>query len=139
MCIVLGVVQLAVGRDPRLVSPVYLSVQHSAIWTGGMRCRCTTPPLYPGHVRTVIKLPRPFDLLLRVSRGHHRINPYFLSTMDHEKLQAVVPQIFEYDGPSSTASPEPFTIRGPSIDEPVYVEDRRDRRGESVWYEGSQT
>lgn len=53
--------------------------------------------------------------------------------MDHEKLQAVAPQVFEYDGPSSTASPEPLNIRAPSIDEPEYVEDRRERRGESVW------
>jgi amino acid transporter len=53
--------------------------------------------------------------------------------MDHEKLQAVVPQVFEYDGPSSTTSPEPLNIRAPSIDEPEYVEDRRERRGESVW------
>ncbi|TVY35186.1 Arginine permease [Lachnellula subtilissima] len=55
--------------------------------------------------------------------------------MDHEKLQAVSPQVFEYNGMStqSTASPEPLTHRAPSIDEPVYIEDRRERRGESVW------
>lgn len=58
--------------------------------------------------------------------------------MDHEKLQAVSPQVFEYNGgmsTQSTASPEPLTHRAPSIDEPVYMEDRRERRGESVWYE----
>ncbi|TVY55430.1 Arginine permease CAN1 [Lachnellula cervina] len=56
--------------------------------------------------------------------------------MDHEKLQAVSPQVFEYNGgmsTQSTASPEPLTHRAPSIDEPVYMEDRRERRGESVW------
>ncbi|KAF4636463.1 hypothetical protein G7Y89_g1615 [Cudoniella acicularis] len=53
----------------------------------------------------------------------------------HEKApEAVFPQIFEYDATptQSTASPEPFH-RAPSIDEPVYVEDRRERRGESLW------
>ncbi|TVY90714.1 Arginine permease [Lachnellula willkommii] len=56
--------------------------------------------------------------------------------MDHEKLQAVSPQVFEYNGgmsTQSTASPEPLTHRAPSIDEPVYMEDRRERRGETVW------
>jgi hypothetical protein len=55
--------------------------------------------------------------------------------MDHEKLQVVSPQVYEYDGmpTQSTASPEPLNIRAPSIDEPVYIEDRRERRGESVW------
>jgi len=55
--------------------------------------------------------------------------------MDHGKLQAVSPQVYEYDGmpTQSTASPEPLNIRAPSIDEPVYIEDRRERRGQSVW------
>lgn len=56
--------------------------------------------------------------------------------MDHEKPQAVYPQVFEreFEGAptQSTASPEPM-MRAPSIDEPEYVEDRKERRGEALW------
>ncbi|CAG8961471.1 hypothetical protein HYFRA_00013922 [Hymenoscyphus fraxineus] len=56
--------------------------------------------------------------------------------MDHEKPQAVYPQVFEHEfegAPSqSTASPEPI-MRAPSIDEPAYVEDRKEIRGEALW------
>ncbi|KAH6684577.1 proline-specific permease [Halenospora varia] len=56
-------------------------------------------------------------------------------TDQHEKApEAVFPQIFEYDTTPthSTVSPDIFQ-RAPSIDEPVYVEDRRERRGTAVW------
>lgn len=48
--------------------------------------------------------------------------------MDHEKPQAVIPpQIFEFDIDQSRTSPDV---------EPDYPEDRRERRGESLWYAG---
>lgn len=43
--------------------------------------------------------------------------------MDHEKPQAVFQQIFEYGGEQSQLSDV----------EPTQVEERRERRGESVW------
>ncbi|EPE34140.1 proline-specific permease [Glarea lozoyensis ATCC 20868] len=54
--------------------------------------------------------------------------------MDHEKPQAVYPQVYEYEATptQTTASPEPM-MRPPSIDELEYVEDRRERRGDSLW------
>ncbi|KAG9233712.1 proline-specific permease [Amylocarpus encephaloides] len=54
--------------------------------------------------------------------------------MDHEKPQAVFPQIFEFDSTptQTTASPEP-PLRPPSVDEPAYIEDRKERRGEALW------
>jgi hypothetical protein len=45
--------------------------------------------------------------------------------MDHEKPEAVLPQIQECHGEQLG--------RDPSIDEPAYVDDRRERRGDSVW------
>jgi amino acid transporter len=68
--------------------------------------------------------------------------------MDHEKPQAVSPQIFEYVGDQhsdhqhnslvmSDLSPDNSeTLYGhaPSINEPENVEDRRERRGESLWF-----
>ena len=46
--------------------------------------------------------------------------------MNHEKPQAVIPpQIFEFDIDQSRASPDV---------EPDYPEERRERRGESLWY-----
>jgi hypothetical protein len=128
------------GRDPHFDFPGLTFRAPSAIWTleiGALRSRCTPPLLFPA-VRTVDlshKIALTLGSLLKGLRMLHQIPSCFLSTMDHEKLQVVVPQIFEYDGPSSTASPEPLNIRPPSIDEPEYVEDRRERRGESVWYE----
>ncbi|KUJ09209.1 proline-specific permease [Mollisia scopiformis] len=54
------------------------------------------------------------------------------STLDHEKPEAVFPQVFEYVEP--TRSPlTPDVEYAPSIDEPANVEERRERRGESVW------
>jgi hypothetical protein len=43
-----------------------------------------------------------------------------LFIMDHEKPQVVLPQLQEYDVENS--------------EEPEYVEDCRERKGESVWY-----
>jgi yeast amino acid transporter len=55
--------------------------------------------------------------------------------MDHEKPQAVSPQIFEFGGEAtqSTYEPEIHYERPPSIEEPTQVKERRERRGESVW------
>jgi hypothetical protein len=47
------------------------------------------------------------------------IRNIFLFIMDHEKPQAVLPQIQE--------------CSSDNLEEPAYVEDRRERRGESVW------
>lgn len=48
--------------------------------------------------------------------------------MDHEKPQAVIPpQIFEFDIDQSRSRTSPDV-------EPDYPEDRRERRGESLWY-----
>jgi hypothetical protein len=54
--------------------------------------------------------------------------------MDHEKPQALYPHVYEYEATptQTTASPEPM-MRPPSIDELEYVEDRRERRGDSLW------
>jgi hypothetical protein len=49
--------------------------------------------------------------------------------MDHEKPQAVSPpQVFEFDIDHSRTSPEDL--------EPDYTEERRERRGESLWFVG---
>ncbi len=60
------------------------------------------------------------------------------STMDHEKPQAVFPQVYDFSNePRSVPSPVTPDIdflRGtPSIEEAVNVEGRRERRGESLW------
>lgn len=63
--------------------------------------------------------------------------------MDHEKPQAVSPEIFEYGGEqhhslvmSDLAPDNSDTLYGqaPSIDEPENVEERKERRGESLWF-----
>lgn len=55
--------------------------------------------------------------------------------MDHEKPEVVMPQIYEYvsDNTRSTLSPDTEFALDPSIEEPPNVEDRRERRGESLW------
>ena len=56
-------------------------------------------------------------------------------TMDHEKPEAVTPQVYEYlsGATRSQVSPDFEYPRTPSIDEPANVEERKDPRGESVW------
>jgi len=66
--------------------------------------------------------------------------------MDHEKPQAVSPQVYEYTGENgeqhtslvmSDLSPDnEETLYGhtPSINEPDNVEEKRERRGESLWF-----
>lgn len=55
--------------------------------------------------------------------------------MDHEKAEAVMPQVYEFSSEPtrSTITPDMEFNRDPSMEEPVNVEDRKDRRGESVW------
>jgi hypothetical protein len=55
--------------------------------------------------------------------------------MDHEKPQAVTPQVFDFGGETtqSTLESDLQYERPPSIEEPAPVKERRDRRGESVW------
>jgi amino acid transporter len=62
--------------------------------------------------------------------------------MDHEKPEAVLPQVFEYGGDQSRSgfdsefqNVQTLTgTRTPSIDEPEFVEDARGRHGDGVWY-----
>jgi hypothetical protein len=54
--------------------------------------------------------------------------------MDHEKPEALYPQVYEYNGtsiPSNPPTPEP--LRPLSIEEPDQFENRKERRGENVW------
>lgn len=55
--------------------------------------------------------------------------------MDHYKPQAVLPQVHVYDGEQYQMTSDADTQHECSqvIDEPAHVEDRRERRGESVW------
>lgn len=54
------------------------------------------------------------------------------STLDHEKPEAVFPQVFEYvDTNRSPVTPD--IEYAPSIDEAAHSEERKERRGESVW------
>lgn len=55
--------------------------------------------------------------------------------MDHEKPQAVSPQVFDFGGEPTQSSYESEMQyeRAPSIEEPTQVKERRERRGESVW------
>lgn len=57
--------------------------------------------------------------------------------MDHEKPQAVYPQIFEYDGATtatrSTFTPDPVPLDAISIAGVTDIDDQPERRGESVW------
>lgn len=54
--------------------------------------------------------------------------------MDHEKPEVVMPQIFEYsENTRSTLSPDFEFALDPQIEEAPNVEDRRERRGESLW------
>jgi amino acid transporter len=53
--------------------------------------------------------------------------------MDHEKPEVVMPQIYEYsENTRSTLSPDFEFALEPPI-EPPNVEERRERRGESLW------
>lgn len=63
--------------------------------------------------------------------------------MDHEKPQAVSQQVYEYVGEqhhslvmSDLAPDNEETLYGhtPSINEPDNVEEKRERRGESLWF-----
>jgi hypothetical protein len=56
--------------------------------------------------------------------------------MDHEKPQAVSPQVFDFGGEPTQSSYESemqYEQRAPSIEEPTQAKERRERRGESVW------
>ncbi|KAE9365145.1 putative proline-specific permease [Stipitochalara longipes BDJ] len=55
--------------------------------------------------------------------------------MDHEKPEVVMPQVYEYasENTRSTLSPDFEFELEPSGEEPPNVEDRRERRGESLW------
>lgn len=53
------------------------------------------------------------------------------STLDHEKPEAVYPQVFEYVNTRSPVTPD--VEYAPSIDGAGNLEDRMERRGESVW------
>jgi hypothetical protein len=55
--------------------------------------------------------------------------------MDHYKPQAAMPQIHVYDGEQYQLTSDADTQNecNPAIDEPAHVEDRRERRGESLW------
>lgn len=59
----------------------------------------------------------------------------FTEEMDHEKPEVVMPQIYEYvsEHTRSTLSPDFDFALEPRIEEPPNVEDRRERRGESLW------
>lgn len=52
------------------------------------------------------------------------------STLDHEKPEAVFPQVF---GLGNNHSVTPDIEYAPSIDRADHLEERRERRGESVW------
>jgi amino acid transporter len=62
--------------------------------------------------------------------------------MDHEKPEAVLPQVFEYGADQSRSrfdsdfqNVQTLTgTRTPSVDEPEFVEDAQGRRGNGVWY-----
>jgi len=56
--------------------------------------------------------------------------------MDHEKPEVVIPQLCEYasENTRSTMSPDFDFALEPSVEEPPNVEDRRERRGESLWH-----
>ena len=62
--------------------------------------------------------------------------------MDHEKPQPVAAEVFEYNGEQHTSlvmsdlSPdneETLYGRTPSLSEPDNIEEKRERRGESLW------
>jgi len=58
--------------------------------------------------------------------------------MDHEKPEVVMPRVYDYasENTRSTLSPDIDypNEKAPSIEEPIEnVEDRRERRGESLW------
>jgi hypothetical protein len=56
--------------------------------------------------------------------------------MDHEKgPEVMMPQVYEFNSEAtrSTITPDMEFNRDPSMEEPVNVEDRKERRGESVW------
>jgi amino acid transporter len=60
--------------------------------------------------------------------------------MDHEKPEVVMPQLYEYasENTRSTLSPDFDFALEPPVEEPPNVEDRRERRGESLWYVASE-
>jgi yeast amino acid transporter len=65
--------------------------------------------------------------------------------MDHEKPQAVghlAHQVVHESFRESTVSPVSLDIEyadNRSLDEPVNIDERKDRRGESVWYASVQS
>lgn len=61
--------------------------------------------------------------------------PTSTSTMDHEKPEAVSPQVYEYlsEATRPPVTPDIEYPRTPSINEPPNVDERKDPRGESVW------
>ena len=60
-----------------------------------------------------------------------------MMSRDHEKPEAVSPQVFDFNGDPTQSTLESEMIenygRPPSIEEPAQVKQRRERRGESVW------
>lgn len=68
-------------------------------------------------------------------RVQTQIGDRFFSLMDHYKPQAALPQVHVYDGEQYQLTNDADTQHECSsvIDEPAHVEDRRERRGESVW------
>lgn len=78
----------------------------------------------------------PIRVLIENRSFAHTSDESFIAEMDHEKPEVVMPQIYEYgDGENtrSTLSPDFEFAHEPSI-EPPNVEDRRERRGESLWW-----
>ncbi len=66
---------------------------------------------------------------------HHLGNPlttYLGSIMDYEKPEALNPHIFPHAGHQSPQPDGEATLLG--FDEPVAPEDRREFRGDSLWY-----
>ena len=56
--------------------------------------------------------------------------------MDHEKPEVVSPRVYEYlsEETRSPVSPDLDYPRNPSIEEPEIVDERKDPKGDSVWY-----
>ncbi|KAL5324908.1 hypothetical protein ACEPPN_006027 [Leptodophora sp. 'Broadleaf-Isolate-01'] len=56
--------------------------------------------------------------------------------MDHEKPEVVSPRVYEYlsEATRSPVSPDIEYPRSPSLDEPGNVDERKDPKGESVWF-----
>ena len=97
------------------------------------------PSFRTGEIREQIpnSFPRTQSNLLFSSRTEVSFNAHeiFVAKMDHEKPEVVMPQIYEYASENTrpTLSPDFDFALEPSVEEPPNVEDRRERRGESLW------